>query len=293
MSAIIATIAACTVALLAVPAAGAPSSSSTAADQVAVERAVAQYEAVHARAEEIDARIAQSSEDLDTALAAEAQARQLLQHRVNAIYRAPDSDMVSMLLGATTLQNFVARWDMLSRIARQDAANLKALRQARQKAERSAKELLALQAEQAKALDATEAELARAKKELAASQAAVTAYTARTTSRAKRSTVASDPTQKLTGSGAWKTGVASHYGRNFTGRGANGEAIGPYTMMVAHKTLPFGTLIEFEYNGKRCVAKVADRGPHSPGRDFDLGPGVVRVLGFSGVHEVRYRIIGR
>jgi hypothetical protein len=26
---------------------------------------------------------------------------------------------------------------------------------------------------------------------------------------------------------------------------------------------------------------------------FDLGPGVVRVLGFSGVHDVRYRVIGR
>jgi rare lipoprotein A (peptidoglycan hydrolase) len=64
-------------------------------------------------------------------------------------------------------------------------------------------------------------------------------------------------------------------------------------MMVAHKTLPFGTLIEFEYGGKRAVARVADRGPHSAEREFDLGPGVVRVLGFNGVHEVRYRIIKR
>ncbi len=64
-------------------------------------------------------------------------------------------------------------------------------------------------------------------------------------------------------------------------------------MIVAHKTLPFGTLIEFEYHGKRAVARVADRGPHTPGRTFDLGPGVVRVLGFEGVDTVRYRIIGR
>jgi rare lipoprotein A (peptidoglycan hydrolase) len=62
---------------------------------------------------------------------------------------------------------------------------------------------------------------------------------------------------------------------------------------VAHETLPFGTLIEFEYNGKRAVARIADRGPHTPGRTFDLGPGVVRVLDFGGVHEVRYRIIAR
>jgi rare lipoprotein A len=62
-------------------------------------------------------------------------------------------------------------------------------------------------------------------------------------------------------------------------------------MIVAHKTLPFDTLIEFEYNGKRAVARVADRGPFVTGRDFDLGPGVVRVLDFSGVHEVRFRIV--
>ena len=64
-------------------------------------------------------------------------------------------------------------------------------------------------------------------------------------------------------------------------------------MIVAHMTLPFGTLIEFEYSGRRAVASVQDRGPHTPGRDFDLGPGVVRVLDFSGVHEVRYRIISQ
>ncbi len=87
--------------------------------------------------------------------------------------------------------------------------------------------------------------------------------------------------------------MASHYSRTFTGRGASGEAIGPYTMMVAHKTLPFGTLVEFEYQGRRAVASVEDRGPHTPGRDWDLGPGVVRALDFSGVHEVRYRIISR
>ena len=88
-------------------------------------------------------------------------------------------------------------------------------------------------------------------------------------------------------------GVASHYGRNFHGRGASGKPIGPYSMMVAHKTLPFGTLIEFEYHGKRAVASVEDRGPFTPGRDFDLGPGVIRVLGFEGVHPIRYRIIKR
>jgi rare lipoprotein A (peptidoglycan hydrolase) len=64
-------------------------------------------------------------------------------------------------------------------------------------------------------------------------------------------------------------------------------------MMVAHKTLPFGTMVEFSYKGRRAVAVVADRGPYTKGREWDLGPGVVRVLNFNGVHKVRYRVLGR
>jgi rare lipoprotein A (peptidoglycan hydrolase) len=64
-------------------------------------------------------------------------------------------------------------------------------------------------------------------------------------------------------------------------------------MIVAHKTLPFGTLVEFEYGGRRAVAVVADRGPYVAGREFDLGPGVARTLGLNGVYTVQYRIVGR
>ncbi len=80
-------------------------------------------------------------------------------------------------------------------------------------------------------------------------------------------------------------------GATFSGRGASGAEIGPYSMIVAHRTLPFGTLVEFEYRGKRAVASVQDRGPHIPGRTWDLGPGVVRTLDFSGVDEVRWRLV--
>jgi rare lipoprotein A (peptidoglycan hydrolase) len=225
------------------------------------------------------------------------------------MYRTDDLNPVAVLLGASTLQDFVTRWDALARIARQDADNLRKLKQARAAATRSAEQLMALQSEQAKALDALEAEVTRAKNELASSEAALRAYEARVAAARRPAAPAEstpaketptppaptsdDLTQELTGSGEWETAVASHYGRTFTGTGASGEKIGPYSMIVAHKTLAFGTLVEFEYNGKRAVARVADRGPFTPGRTFDLGPGVVRVLDFSGVHEVRYRIIAR
>ena len=64
-------------------------------------------------------------------------------------------------------------------------------------------------------------------------------------------------------------------------------------MNVAHRSMAFGTRIQFEYNGRTCVAVVNDRGPFVAGRTFDLGPGTAAALGFSGVGTVRYRILGR
>lgn len=287
------------------PAAAAPSAAQTAADRVAVNRAIEQYEAAQARSAGIDARLRATSAALDKAVAAEIESRERLRSRVVAMYRTDDLNPVSVLLGASTLQDFVTRWDVLARIARQDAENLQTLKTARIAATQSAEQLIGLQAEAARALDALADEVARAKKALAASEAALRAYVSRMAASAGSSPGAqsnppqstpptrSDSTQQLTGSGDWQTAVASHYGRTFTGTGASGEKIGPYSMIVAHKTLPFGTLVEFEYNGKRAVARVTDRGPFVAGRTFDLGPGVVRVLGFAGVHEVRYRIINR
>ncbi|MCG2807062.1 MAG: septal ring lytic transglycosylase RlpA family protein [Coriobacteriia bacterium] len=285
---------ACLLWLVVAPAMAAPSPEQTAADRVAVARAVEQYAAVQAQSARIDASVVKTSAQLDLALAQETEARDRLRSRLLAIYRSDDTSYISMLLGASTLQDFVSRWDLLTRIAAQDAKDLAAAKAARIKAHDAAERLLELQAEDVQSLEAVADEVARAKKKLAASQAALAAYESQTTVAPKPALAPrTDSTQKLTGSGAWQTAVASHYGRNFTGRGASGETIGPYSMIVAHKTLPFGTLIEFEYRGKRAVAKVADRGPYTAGREFDLGPGVVRVLGFSGVHEVRYRIIGR
>lgn len=279
----------CLAVLMVVPAAAAPSASQTAADRAALERAVEQYNAAKSRSATIQAQVLATSSRLDDALEAESAARERLRGWVLTTYRADDLDFVSVLFGASDFEDFIARWDLVRRIARQESEALEDLTAARVEAEQAAGQLLELQAEEAQSLDALAGEVARARKALAASEAALREYEARTAANSRPSV--SDQTQQRTGTGAWQTAVASHYSRTFTGRGASGEAIGPYSMMVAHKTLPFGTLIEFEYKGKRAVAKVADRGPYTTGRTFDLGPGVVRVLDFSGVHEVRYRII--
>lgn len=215
------------------------------------------------------------------------------------MYRSGNTGLISMVLGAATFQELTTRWDFLVRFGKENARDLLRLKRLRARTERSATSMLELQSSQARAVDELAREVAGTRKELASSQAALAAYRARTAAAtaAKPSTAATparpDTTPQVRGSGAWSTAVASHYGRNFSGRGANGELIGPYSMIVAHKTLPFGTLIEFEYRGKRAIARVTDRGPHVAGRTFDLGPGVVRVLNFNGVDEVRYRIIKR
>lgn len=213
------------------------------------------------------------------------------------MYRTGTTTFLSVLLGARSFDEFIVRWDLLMRLNRQDAEDARALEEARIQAERKATSLMELQAEQAKAVDALAGEVTRAREELSASQAALAEYNARVAAEAEKAKQAaksrSDAMQQLRGSGEWKTATASHYGLSFTGRGASGEVIGPYSMIVAHRTLPFGTLIEFEYGGRRAVARVADRGPHTAGREFDLGPGVARVLDFRGVDDVRYRIISR
>lgn len=272
----------------------------TAQDRAALARATAKYEEALTAAAEVDARLQESSAELDRIVAEEASCESRLRTRVVALYRAGEGGALWLILGAGSVQELAARLDLLDRLARQDAADLKTLKAARLHAKESAEELLQLQAEHAQAVDALAAEVTKAQQELAASEAALKEYQARMAAAAaaaaakrRAAAPATSPDQGLTGSGAWQVGMASHYGRNFTGRGASGEQIGPYSMIVAHKTLPFGTLVEFEYNGKRAVARVADRGPFTPGRDFDLGPGVVRVLDFSGVREVRYRIISQ
>jgi len=272
------------------PAVAAPTSVSSAR----VNKAVSRFEAAQKRSAQIDAKLTRSSAQLDDIVAEQDRARDRLSTRAQAMYRFGDTGFLSVLMGASTFQEFITRWDMLTRIGSEDARVLRDLKVARAQAERSSKTLLRLQDESARAVDAVAREVQRARKQFAASQTALQAYRARTsTSDTKPTPVKPSSPPAFKGSGAWKTGVASHYGRNFRGRGASGEKIGPYSMMVAHKTLAFGTLIEFEYDGKRAVARVADRGPRSAARDFDLGPGAVRVLDFNGVHEVRYRIIRR
>lgn len=90
----------------------------------------------------------------------------------------------------------------------------------------------------------------------------------------------------------YKTCRASWYGPGFYGHTmAGGGKLKPTSMVIAHRTLPFGTRIRVVWKGKSVVARVQDRGPYVAGREMDLGPGVRWKLGFSGVQTIRYRIL--
>jgi rare lipoprotein A (peptidoglycan hydrolase) len=74
---------------------------------------------------------------------------------------------------------------------------------------------------------------------------------------------------------------------------AGGGTLQQDSFILAHKTLPFGTMVEITCNGKTVIAPVRDRGPYVAGREFDLGPGVRKVLGVWGVFTIDYRVLGR
>jgi rare lipoprotein A len=92
--------------------------------------------------------------------------------------------------------------------------------------------------------------------------------------------------------GSWKRALCSWYGPGLYGTAlAAGGRLGHNDMIVAHKHLPFGTKIQFKLKGRSVTATVRDRGPYVGARQFDLGPGIARSLGFDGVGMVSYRIL--
>lgn len=94
--------------------------------------------------------------------------------------------------------------------------------------------------------------------------------------------------------GPWQSARVSWYGPGFYGNTmAGGGTLTRNSMVVAHRSLPFGTKIQFNYKGRSVIATVRDRGPYVSGRTFDLGPGVARKLRFGGVGTVKYRIVKR
>jgi len=76
--------------------------------------------------------------------------------------------------------------------------------------------------------------------------------------------------------------VASYYGAEFHGRPtSSGEIFDMNAFTAAHKTLPFGTMLEVTNleNGKMVVVRVNDRGPFVADRELDVSRAAALELG--------------
>jgi rare lipoprotein A len=88
-------------------------------------------------------------------------------------------------------------------------------------------------------------------------------------------------------------GVASWYGPKFHGRQtANGERYDMHQLTAAHRTLPFGTLVEVVNlgNGRRVMVRINDRGPFAHGRIIDLSYAAAQEIGLVGPGTARVEV---
>jgi rare lipoprotein A len=99
------------------------------------------------------------------------------------------------------------------------------------------------------------------------------------------------------GSARFTEGRLAYYGAKFAGRKtANGERFDPNALTMAHRTLPFGTLVKVTNlaNRRSVVVRVNDRGPAVRSRLADVSHAAaqrLRMLG-AGVVKARFEVVG-
>jgi len=88
--------------------------------------------------------------------------------------------------------------------------------------------------------------------------------------------------------------LASWYAEPYHGRrAADGSIYNKHLRTAAHRTLPFGTLVLLEREGRIAVARITDRGPYIRGRQIDLSFQLARDLGMveQGIAVVRMTVL--
>ena len=87
-----------------------------------------------------------------------------------------------------------------------------------------------------------------------------------------------------------ESGTASVYGGGDT---ASGEQQNSGAHTAAHRTLPFGTMVQVinRDNGRSITVRINDRGPFLRGRVIDLAPADASQLGFSDLAPVDLTVL--
>lgn len=91
-----------------------------------------------------------------------------------------------------------------------------------------------------------------------------------------------------------QTGVASWYGHPFDGRlTANGEVYDMEKLTAAHRTFPFGTVLQVQNaaNHKTVEVRINDRGPFVQGRIIDLSHAAAQAIAMPGIADVQLRVL--
>ncbi|WP_437311465.1 septal ring lytic transglycosylase RlpA family protein [Sorangium sp. So ce388] len=90
-------------------------------------------------------------------------------------------------------------------------------------------------------------------------------------------------------------GRATYYADKFRGRAtASGEPYNPRALTAAHRTLPFGALVDVvRRDGRRVRVRINDRGPFKRGRIIDLSRRAAERIGLveDGVTDVTLELI--
>jgi len=112
---------------------------------------------------------------------------------------------------------------------------------------------------------------------------------------AAKITVSKDAESNMTSVNFNDMGVmtASWYGPRFHGKlTANGEQYDQMALTAAHKSLPFGTVLQVTNlkNGKSVIVRINDRGPYVEGRDLDLSKGTALTLGMIDRGVIRVKV---
>src|SRR5674476_231074 len=87
-------------------------------------------------------------------------------------------------------------------------------------------------------------------------------------------------------------GLASVYS-TLSEETASGQDTSVNDRTAAHRSLPFGTLVQVDNqeNGRSAVVRITDRGPFVSGRIIDVSQVVARELGISGLTQVCLKIL--
>jgi rare lipoprotein A len=94
---------------------------------------------------------------------------------------------------------------------------------------------------------------------------------------------------------ALEEGKASYYSDKLAGHPtAQGEPYNPRALTAAHRTLPFGAMVDVARpDGRHVTVRINDRGPHRRGRVIDLSRRAAEQIGLvkEGVGEVSLRVV--